>query len=133
MDARALASAIRAIIADAPHDAVLSIRVEGSLTDAHWRVLSASTRALPCARHDERRDQTGRRIRSSRAIHCAVGWQHLDGAIGLVLGVKLYGTTTGFPSHAARRRNCSGVGFGSTSNLTGIPDASSVSVIPNLA
>ena len=43
MDARALASAIRAIIDAAPRDAVLSIRVDGSLTDAHWRVLSASS------------------------------------------------------------------------------------------
>jgi DNA repair exonuclease SbcCD nuclease subunit len=43
LDARALASAIQTIIAAAPHDAVLSIRVDGSLTDAHWRVLSASS------------------------------------------------------------------------------------------
>ena len=43
MDAGALASAIQAIIAAVPLDAVLSIRVDGSLTDAHWRVLSASS------------------------------------------------------------------------------------------
>jgi len=42
MDARALGSAIQTIIAAAPHDAVLSIRIDGPLTDAHWRVLSAS-------------------------------------------------------------------------------------------
>jgi hypothetical protein len=43
LDARAHASAIQGIIAAAPHDAVLSIRVDGSLTDAHWHVLSASS------------------------------------------------------------------------------------------
>ena len=42
MDARALGSAIQTIIAAAPHDAVLSIRIDGPLTDVHWRVLSAS-------------------------------------------------------------------------------------------
>lgn len=41
MDARRLESAIHAIIAGAPRDAVLSIRVTGELTDAHWRILSA--------------------------------------------------------------------------------------------
>jgi exonuclease SbcD len=42
MDARALQSAIHAIIAGAPIDAVLTIRIEGSLTEAHWKVLSAA-------------------------------------------------------------------------------------------
>lgn len=42
MNGRALASAIHDIIAAAPPDAVLSIRVAGSLTDAQWRALSAS-------------------------------------------------------------------------------------------
>lgn len=41
MDGRALESAIRAVIAAAPCDAVLSIRLAGSLTDEHWQVLSA--------------------------------------------------------------------------------------------
>ena len=40
--ASALDSAIRAIIDSAPVDAVVSIRVIGPLTDAHWRVLSAA-------------------------------------------------------------------------------------------
>jgi hypothetical protein len=57
----------------------------------------------------------------------------LAGAVEFVGRLRLYGTTTDFPSHTVRKRSCSGVGFGSTSNLTGIPDASSVSVIPNLA
>jgi DNA repair exonuclease SbcCD nuclease subunit len=42
MTARQLDSAIRAIVADAPVDAVLSIRVTGELTDAHWRALSSA-------------------------------------------------------------------------------------------
>jgi DNA repair exonuclease SbcCD nuclease subunit len=42
MNAQQLESAVRAIVAEVPHDAVLSIRISGVLTDAHWRVLSAS-------------------------------------------------------------------------------------------
>jgi DNA repair exonuclease SbcCD nuclease subunit len=42
MDARALQSAIHAIIAGTPIDAVLTIRIDGSLTEAHWKVLSAA-------------------------------------------------------------------------------------------
>jgi hypothetical protein len=42
LNAQRLESAIQAIVADVPHDAVLSIRVSGVLTDAHWRVLSAT-------------------------------------------------------------------------------------------
>ncbi|HEY9228691.1 MAG TPA: metallophosphoesterase [Gemmatimonadaceae bacterium] len=38
--ARTLETAVHAIIARAPDDAVLSIRIAGELTDAHWRVLS---------------------------------------------------------------------------------------------
>jgi DNA repair protein SbcD/Mre11 len=42
LNGRALESAIRAVIAAAPPDSVLSIRVAGSLTDEHWQVLSAT-------------------------------------------------------------------------------------------
>jgi DNA repair exonuclease SbcCD nuclease subunit len=41
IDVPALDSAIQSIVANAPNDAVLSIRVAGSLTDAHWRALSS--------------------------------------------------------------------------------------------
>jgi hypothetical protein len=40
LNATSLDSAVRAIVGAAPSDAVLSIRVTGPLTDAHWRVLS---------------------------------------------------------------------------------------------
>lgn len=42
MPAAALDSAIRDLIADAPADAVLSIRILGALSDAQWRVVSAA-------------------------------------------------------------------------------------------
>jgi DNA repair protein SbcD/Mre11 len=42
MDGNALQSAIRAIISGAPVDAVLTIRVDGSLTETHWRALCAA-------------------------------------------------------------------------------------------
>jgi len=42
MDARALPLAIQTIIAAAPVDAVLTIRIEGSLTETHWKALSAA-------------------------------------------------------------------------------------------
>jgi DNA repair exonuclease SbcCD nuclease subunit len=42
LDARHLEGAIRAIVAEAPVDVVLSIRVTGALTDEHWRSLSAA-------------------------------------------------------------------------------------------
>jgi DNA repair exonuclease SbcCD nuclease subunit len=42
LDPSALASRVRAIVAVAPPDAVLSIRVLGGLTDAHWRKISAA-------------------------------------------------------------------------------------------
>jgi hypothetical protein len=42
IDPSALDSAVRAIVAAAPPDAVLSIRVRGRLTDAHWRRVSAA-------------------------------------------------------------------------------------------
>jgi DNA repair exonuclease SbcCD nuclease subunit len=42
MNARQLESAVRAMVAAAPSDAVLTIRVIGELTDAHWRGLSAA-------------------------------------------------------------------------------------------
>jgi DNA repair exonuclease SbcCD nuclease subunit len=42
LDGPRLESAVRAIVASAPSDAVLSIRVSGVLTDAHWRALSAA-------------------------------------------------------------------------------------------
>jgi DNA repair exonuclease SbcCD nuclease subunit len=42
LDPNALESALRAIIAAAPADAVLSIRIVGRLTDAHWGKLSAA-------------------------------------------------------------------------------------------
>lgn len=41
MNASALESAIRAIVADAPVNAVLSVHVAGPLTDEQWRSLSA--------------------------------------------------------------------------------------------
>jgi hypothetical protein len=41
MDVPALDSAIRAVVGGAPIDAVLSIRVAGAITEAHWRVLSS--------------------------------------------------------------------------------------------
>lgn len=42
LNARQLESAVRAIVAAAPHDAVLTIRIIGELTDAHWCSVSAS-------------------------------------------------------------------------------------------
>lgn len=42
IDPSALDSAVRAIVAAAPPDAVLSIRIRGRLTDAHWRKVSAA-------------------------------------------------------------------------------------------
>jgi exonuclease SbcD len=42
LSARQLDSAIRAIVADAPADAVMFIRVTGALGDAHWRVVSTA-------------------------------------------------------------------------------------------
>ena len=42
VDARRLAPAIHAIVSAAPIDAVLTIRIEGALTEAHWRALSAA-------------------------------------------------------------------------------------------
>jgi DNA repair exonuclease SbcCD nuclease subunit len=42
MSAGALNAAVRAIIADAPPDAVLSIRLTGELTDAQWRAVSST-------------------------------------------------------------------------------------------
>jgi DNA repair exonuclease SbcCD nuclease subunit len=42
IDAPSLETSIRALISAAPPDAVLSVRVLGSLTDAHWRALSAA-------------------------------------------------------------------------------------------
>ena len=42
MDGRMLPSAIHAIVSAAPADAVLVIRIEGSLTEAHWKALSAA-------------------------------------------------------------------------------------------
>lgn len=42
LDPSALDSVVRAIVAAAPPDAVLSIRVGGRLTDAHWRKVSAA-------------------------------------------------------------------------------------------
>ncbi|MEO8621563.1 MAG: metallophosphoesterase [bacterium] len=41
MDPCALERALKAIIASAPRDAVLAIRLTGPLTDEHWRTLSA--------------------------------------------------------------------------------------------
>ena len=42
MDGAALEQSILGIVREAPSDAVISIRVAGPLTDAHWRVLSAA-------------------------------------------------------------------------------------------
>jgi DNA repair exonuclease SbcCD nuclease subunit len=42
LSAIAFESAIRAIVGAAPDDAVLSIRVAGAMTDAHWRVVSSA-------------------------------------------------------------------------------------------
>jgi DNA repair exonuclease SbcCD nuclease subunit len=42
LDGRQLEAAIRAIVGNAPEDAVLLIRVTGALTDAHWQAISAS-------------------------------------------------------------------------------------------
>lgn len=42
IDAPALEASLRAVIFAAPRDAVLSVRVSGSLTDAHWRALSSA-------------------------------------------------------------------------------------------
>lgn len=42
LDAQALDAAIRVIVRDAPSDAVISIRVDGSLTEAHWRAFSSA-------------------------------------------------------------------------------------------
>jgi exonuclease SbcD len=46
-DAAALAVAVREAIAASPSDAVLSLRIHGALTEAHWHVLSSkSLRAI---------------------------------------------------------------------------------------
>ncbi len=42
MDASALEESIREIISAVPADAVLSVRVAGSLTEEHWRAISAA-------------------------------------------------------------------------------------------
>jgi len=42
MDAKTLDTALRAIIAAAPPDAVLSIRIAGQVTDEHWHTMSAA-------------------------------------------------------------------------------------------
>lgn len=42
MDARSLETTLRTIIAAAPRDAVLTVRVSGVLTDEHWQTLSAA-------------------------------------------------------------------------------------------
>jgi DNA repair protein SbcD/Mre11 len=42
MNARALEAAIHTAICAAPPDAVLSIRLAGEMTDAHWRVVSSA-------------------------------------------------------------------------------------------
>ena len=42
IDAPTLEASIRAVVSAAPLDAVLSVRVSGSLTAAHWRALSSS-------------------------------------------------------------------------------------------
>ena len=41
-DARALGRAIADVVANAPSDAVVSIRVSGELSHAHWRILSSA-------------------------------------------------------------------------------------------
>jgi DNA repair exonuclease SbcCD nuclease subunit len=47
LSAPALALAIHACIDDAPRDAVMSIRVEGTLTSDHWRVFSSARGFVP--------------------------------------------------------------------------------------
>jgi len=42
IDAPAFEASIRAVVSAAPSDAVLSVRVSGSLTDEHWRALSSA-------------------------------------------------------------------------------------------
>jgi hypothetical protein len=42
MDGEMLERSILGIVAGAPHDAVISIRVGGTLSDAHWRVMSSA-------------------------------------------------------------------------------------------
>jgi DNA repair exonuclease SbcCD nuclease subunit len=42
MDGRTLQAAIHAIISVAPADAVLTMRIEGALTEEHWKALSAA-------------------------------------------------------------------------------------------
>jgi len=42
IDAQAMEASIRAVIAESPADAVLSVRVSGSLTDSHWCALSSA-------------------------------------------------------------------------------------------
>jgi DNA repair exonuclease SbcCD nuclease subunit len=42
MDGDTLERSVLAIVAGAPADAVISVRVAGDLTDAHWRVLSSA-------------------------------------------------------------------------------------------
>ena len=42
LDAHALDAAIRTIVREAPTDAVMSIRVAGTLTPAHWRAFSSA-------------------------------------------------------------------------------------------
>ena len=41
-DATSLVSAVQEIIAGAPHDAVVSIRLSGALTESQWRAISAA-------------------------------------------------------------------------------------------
>jgi DNA repair protein SbcD/Mre11 len=47
LSAQALESAIHACIDGAPQEAVMSIRVDGTLTTAHWRVFSAARAFVP--------------------------------------------------------------------------------------
>jgi len=47
LTAQALESAIHACIDDAPSDAVMAIRVDGPLTDAHWRAFSSARPFIP--------------------------------------------------------------------------------------
>ncbi len=71
MDVPALDSAIQGVVGRAPIDAVLSIRVAGAITEAHWRVLSSrhlrefvpktmNLEITPAERFDARRGQSTR-------------------------------------------------------------------------
>ena len=72
LSAGALASAVQALIAEAPADAVLSIRLTGELTDAQWRAVSTTRlREVAPPTMNVEITPTGRFVRQPRAAQPA--------------------------------------------------------------